>query len=133
MFTLPNILKFGPYLIIAILGGLLFIQTERLETKGTQLDTVQSAFADTRATLDEYVKGVRDRDEIIETQNASILAIKATSDANRDAYRAELSKAAALSGAYQRSADELLKLQSPDGELAQCRAARDLLEKELVE
>lgn len=126
-------LTVGPWVITAILAGLLYVShgnNAALSAK-VQAETDRADMATT--TLSSYVDALKGRDSIIKAQSASIEAMKATADANRAAYEKALADARLTADGYRGRAEELLKLQAPEGELAQCRAARDLLEKELTE
>jgi hypothetical protein len=125
-------LKFAPYVAIAILAGLLFLshgKVESLEAKVSARDTQVSALIEAR---DFFKTAVDQRDTLINRQNSSIDALAQASVADRTVYLKGLEAARVVSADNMKVSTNLLALKAPDGELEQCRAARDLLEQELV-
>lgn len=126
-------LKLLPVLTTLGLAVFSYIQTERLSSTQSQLDTVTEDRDAKDKSITEHRTAIAERDEIIRMQTASIEEVELRANANRDAYRAALAKARTQSAKHQDVADTLLSLTGPEGELEQCRAARDLLEQELVQ
>ena len=125
-------LKAAPYVVIAALAALLYLchgNTSALKAPVAARDTQVSALIESR---EFFRKAVEQRDTLIDRQNSSIDALASPAAGNRDVYLKGLEAARAVSFDHTKAASELLSLKAPDGELAQCRAARDLLESELT-
>lgn len=136
MFKLPTVpgvvLKAAPYVVLAILAGLLYLANGKIESLKSTV-TARGAQITTLTTQRDFFKdAVTQRDVLISRQNASIQALADAAQADRSAYLDGIAAAKQVSADHLKASSELLALKAPDGELAQCRAARDLLEQELV-
>lgn len=126
-------LKIGPWIAIAFLAAGLWSSIGIGKVKDREIAGLKSGNAFAMETLASYAMGLDQRDEAIERQSASIDALRAAAAADRTAYNKRLAAARQEASVEHDKAISLLALSAPEGELAQCRAARDLLEKELVE
>lgn len=124
--------RFGPALLCLLLGALLWVSYGTSSALRVELKTQTERADFAAATLTNYTSALSARDAVIKEQSASIDALKATADADRLAYDQRMATARTEAAKQQDRAAELLSLAAPEGELAQCRAARDLLEGELV-
>lgn len=124
--------RFGPYVLIAVLGILLFLSNAHGNSVEAQLEAAQTQAATIAGERDNYRTALGQRDELLGRQTASIRALEDAAKANRSVYEAGLKQAQAVSANHAKAAGELLALSAPDGELNQCRAARQLLEDELT-
>lgn len=125
-------LKFAPYAIIAVLAALLYLchgNVNSLKATIKARDTQVSALVESR---EFFRKAVEQRDTFIGRQNASIDALASAAAVNRDVYLKGIDVARTVSADHLKASVELLALTAPEGELAQCRAARTLLESELT-
>lgn len=98
----------------------------QLSAKETERAAWEQVAANQKTSLDQ-------KDALILKQSASIDALAEASKAGREVYRMAQVTAAASASNQQQIAKSLMALQAPFGELEQCRAARDLLEQELVQ
>ena len=74
------------------------------------------------------------KDDVIRRQTVSIKALKEKSDVAAAAYQLRLQTAADKAVVLRKEASDILRLESnATDELGLCRAARDLLEKELTQ
>ncbi|MGH6746405.1 hypothetical protein [Novosphingobium sp.] len=126
-------LKIGPWIACVLLMAALWVVHGRSSAKDIEIEALKGANTFATETLTDYATALDQRDEAIKRQSASIDALKAAADAGRVEYDKRLAVAKQAAGAEKDKATSLLALSAPEGELAQCRAARDLLEKELVE
>lgn len=126
-------LKFGPWLLAAALAVLLWGANKNLDAADTALKAANADLVTARESLALYAVAVTDRDDAIRAQNASIEALKAQSRKHREDYERALFAAQARADVHRGKAEDLMALTAPEGELAQCRAARDLLVSELVQ
>lgn len=129
---LELIKRWGPLALIAVLGLLLFLSHARGNSLETQLSAAQTQVETITVNRDFYRTAVSQRDELLSRQSASISALNAAAKANRLVYEAGLKSAQVVSASHVKAAVELMALQAPEGELSQCRAARQLLEDELT-
>jgi ribosomal protein L12E/L44/L45/RPP1/RPP2 len=123
---------FGPALLCLILGALLWGAHAKIEERDLKIAALEEQVEFTTSTVSTYVRAVSTRDDVIRQQNASMEALKAAAAADRAEYDTRLATARAEATTHRGRAAELLALATPEGELAQCRAARDLLESELI-
>lgn len=124
--------KIGPWIAIALLSVLLWQTHGASKAKSALIDTLETQVEADVAMLTAYSKALRERDIMLADQSAAINQLKQQSEADRAEYEANLANARADADEERERADDLLSLTPPEGELAQCRAARDLLEKELT-
>lgn len=132
MFSIPRWLGFaGPALTLALAVSCVLLWSSNGALK-TKLEAAQSELANFVSLARVQETALRQKDAAIQQQSASIDALQAAARINRQAYD-ELQKTAKVSAEkHQIAAAQLMALKGPEGELAQCRAARDLLEQELV-
>lgn len=126
-------LKFAAPVLCAVLAFLLWGALKDLSEARQDNRDLRAEVSAAYANIDLWEEAVSDRDETIRSQNASIEGWKASAERQRVAYLSALEDARRASQVDRGRAADLLALQAPDGELAQCRAARDLLEAELVQ
>lgn len=124
--------KFGPYVLIAILGILLFLSHAKTNSLETQLSASQTQVETITANRDFYRTALSQRDVLLMKQSGSIQALADAAKVNRDTYVAGIKQAQSVSADHAKAAGELLALTAPEGELSQCRSARQLLEDELT-
>ena len=129
---LKIILKFLPWVASAVLSGLLFLAYGTINNQAAEIKAGTEVTAFQSAVITAQAQAMDIRDSIIKTQSASIDQLAATSEIERATYKAGIAKATKIAGDHRAAAATLLSLSAPEGELAQCRAARDLLEAELV-
>lgn len=127
-----TVLRFAPYIAIAVLAGLLYLSNGRADGLKAKLEAKSMMFDEAIKSRDSYYYAVQQRDALIGKQNASIQSLADAAKVNRDAYVAGIQVARTVSADHLKVSSELLALTAPDGEIEQCRAARDLLESELV-
>ncbi|WJY17662.1 hypothetical protein QQS45_08375 [Alteriqipengyuania flavescens] len=125
-------LKIGPWVAVAILAMFLSDAMGDKRDLRASLETRTEERNAAREMLGLYAEAVSSRDDTIRRQNDSIHAIRTAAAAARQRYEAGLAQAEARAATHKSRADALLALQPPEGELEQCRAARQLLEDELV-
>lgn len=131
--TLPAVvLKFAPYAAIAALVALLYLCHGKVGSLKATVTARSAQVATLTTQRDFFATAVSQRDAAIARQNASIEALEAAAAADRTVYLKGLEAARVVSADHQKAAAQLLALTAPEGELAQCRAARSLLESELV-
>ncbi|MBF7012530.1 hypothetical protein QUC32_23055 [Novosphingobium resinovorum] len=126
-------LKIGPWIAIALLSVGLWSSINAGKAKDIEIEAQAAGISLLTEATTYYAAAVDQRDEAIKRQSASIDALRAAADADRTAYNQRLAAARQEASVEAGKATSLLALTAPEGELAQCRAARDLLEKELVE
>lgn len=126
-------LKFGPWIACVLLMAALWAVYTKSAARQDTIENLQENLDFHASTLSNYTTALDQRDEAIKRQSASIDALKAAADAERVEYDKRLAAAQQAAGAEKDKAASLLALSAPEGELAQCRAARDLLEKDLVQ
>lgn len=125
-------LKFAPYVAIAVLFGLLLMSNNKVANFEAQVAAKTQQVTTLTTQRDFFATAVSQRDLMIAAQNASIDTMVANAAKSRALYEADLRIARGVSANNMKAAGELLALKAPEGELMQCRAARDLLETELV-
>jgi hypothetical protein len=118
---------------IMVLSVSVYTKSQRIESLTVQIESCEAAnalaFANAANLSDSNVQ----KDEIIRRQSVSIKSLKEKSDAERLAYRVRLQESMGVASALRRDAEEILRLEAgTTDELGLCRAARDLLEKELI-
>lgn len=130
---LAPVLDWLPYISIVAL----FVISTLLRADNAKLTGQLNAKESENALLASYVNvqatALDQKDAVIKQQSASVDALATAAQANRSVYNAALQTAAVNARVQKEAAGQLMALTAPEGELAQCRAARDLLEKELVE
>lgn len=120
--------------IIIGMGLAHYTKSQRIESLTAQLKSCKDEKALTLSAAQNLSDSNIQKDEIIRKQTVSIKSLKETSDASRASYHQRLQASMAVASALRRSAEEILKLESnATDELGLCRAARDLLEKELTD
>lgn len=125
-------LKVGPWLIGGILALLLSNAYAKVSGLEAEVKAGVTMIAAKNDRIADYAAAVASRDAILKQQSSSIDALAAAAQVNRASYEAGLTAAAKAAGTQRDAASALLALVAPPGELEQCRAARGLLEKELV-
>jgi hypothetical protein len=135
--TLPSwagaALKFAPAVLLALAAVALYLAGQKIDSLKAQLAAADARVETLAKEQVFFAQAVADRDALISKQNASIDALAAAAAADRTVYLKGLEAARAVSADHLKASSELLALTAPEGELAQCRAARDLLETELVQ
>lgn len=129
---LELIKRFAPLALIAVLSLLLFLSNAHGNSVEAQLTAAQTQVETITTDRNNLRTTIAQRDQILSRQSASILALETAAKANRAVYEAGLKQAQVVSASHVKAAVELMALQAPDGELNQCRAARQLLEDELT-
>lgn len=127
-----SVLKFLPWVATAILTGLLIMAYGTIDrlNRTVAIQKDQAAFQSTVITA--QAQAIASRDKIIKMQSDSVDALGRAAEANRASYQANLAAASKVAADHRTAASQLLSLTAPEGELAQCRAARDLLATELT-
>lgn len=125
-------LKFAPYVAIVILAGLLYLSHGKVNALEATVATKETQLSAVVESREFFRKAVEQRDTAINRQNASIDALAAAAASDRTIYLKGLDVARGISADHMKASSDLLALTAPPEELAQCRAARDLLETELV-
>lgn len=121
-------------LLIAGLGVTNYVKTQRIESLSTSLASVRSEMDLWKSATDNYRSANLANQSIIKKQTASIKALKEKSDAAKVAYEKRLEAGRSAAAEYRTEAKNLLMLDvGVADELGLCRAARDLLEKELTQ
>lgn len=121
-------------LLIAALGVTTYVQSQRIESLSTSLTSVRSEMGLWKSAADNYRSANLANESIIKKQTASIKALKEKSDAAKIAYQTRLEAGRSAAAEYRADAKNLLMLDAGvTDELGLCRAARDLLEKELTD
>lgn len=125
-------LKFGPWIAIGILSILLWTAHTAIGHRDATIKqrTQERDFA--VETVTNYSRVLDQSNKAIRLQNERLQSIVKERAEERRVYEAKLVRARADAKVNYDAAASLLDLQAPEGELAQCRAARDLLERELV-
>lgn len=120
-------------IILMLLSVSVWVQSSRIQSLTEQLKSCKSEKALVLSAADNLSESNVQKDEIIRRQTVSIKTLKDKSDADRLAYRARLQESMGVASALRRDAEELLRLEAgTTDELGLCRAARDLLERELI-
>lgn len=120
-------------IILMLLSVSVWVQSSRIQSLTEQLKSCKSEKALVLSAADNLSESNVQKDEIIRRQTVSIKTLKEKSDADRLAYRARLQESMGVASALRRDAEELLRLEAgTTDELGLCRAARDLLERELI-
>lgn len=131
--VLRTALDWLPYALIAAATVALYVANNKIDSLNATV-AAKDALIETRTVQRDFFKSALDsRDELIRRQNSSIQALADAAAADRKVYLNGLEAARAVSADHLKASRELLALTAPEGELAQCRAARDLLEAELVQ
>ena len=121
-------------IILMLLSVSVWVQSSRIQSLTEQLKSCKSEKALVLSAANNLSESNVQKDEIIRKQSVSIKALKEKSDAERLAYRARLQESMGVASALRRDAEEILRLDAgTTDELGLCRAARDLLEKELTQ
>jgi hypothetical protein len=111
-----------------------YTKSQRIESLTTSLTSVRSEMGLWQEAAGSYKIANDLSSDVIRKQTASIKSLKEKSDAERLAYRARLQESMGVASALRRDAEEILRLEAgTTDELGLCRAARDLLEKELTQ
>lgn len=119
---------------IAALGIALSVTTNRLKSTTNQLMDTREIASLWKDAAHNYRASNQAKDGLLKKQTESIKALKEKSDAARVVYEHRIEVARTRSASYQAEAGEILRLDlGTTDEITQCRAARDLLERELVE
>lgn len=119
--------------IIIGMGLAHYTKSQRIESLTAQLKSCKDEKALTLSAAQNLSDSNIQKDEIIRKQSVSIKALKEKSDANTLAYQRRVDAARSSAGKYKDQASAILKLDAgTTEELGLCRAARDLLEKELI-
>ncbi len=119
--------------LIAYLSITGYTKSQRIESLSAQLEACVDEKQLIMDAATTYRTDNLQKDETIRKQSASIKELKARADAQRAAYEQRIQTARATSVSLQERAEALLATPVPVGdELTLCRAARDLLEKELT-
>lgn len=108
-------------IVLALLSGALWVQTQRL-------NAARETIAARDARIDLLGHAISDRDTAIARQNAAINEIRRKQEADKAAYRDRLLKAETRAEKYRAEAQDLLeaKTDAPD-ELERCRATLRLI------
>lgn len=125
----------GAFMLAAVLALSVSVYTksQRIESLSAQLKSCKDEKALVLAAANNLSSSNIQKDEIIRKQTMSIKSLKAKSDADALAYQARLDTARSTGRRYKDEAASLLKLDAgTTEELGLCRAARGLLEKELI-
>lgn len=125
-------LKFAPYVALVIAAGLLFLSHGKVNSLKATVEARNTQVSALIESRQFFKTAVDQRDALINKQSASIDALADAAKVNRDVYVAGINAARVVSADHLKASSELLSLKAPDGELEQCRAARTLLESELV-
>lgn len=126
----------GGTLLVATLasGAFAYIQTQRLEAANDRAASRDLTIAVLKQRVANDATAVKQRDAVIRLQSNGLEAILKSRWQDRQVYLAGIAAADTRAAVHTTRADELIRLKAPDGdEAAQCRAARELLEKELTQ
>lgn len=126
----------GGVMLMAIvaLGLALSVTANRLKSTTNQLMDAREVASLWKDAAHNYRASNQAKDGLLKKQTDSIKALKEKSDAETALYRRLVADSRRKSAAYQAEAGELLRLDlGTADEITQCRAARALLERELVE
>ncbi|MFM7027817.1 MAG: hypothetical protein ACKOXK_03965 [Chakrabartia sp.] len=119
---------------LVLMGGTLWVQTNRLSAAKTQLAAIKKENAQLAGTLKDYKNAVAERDNLIRTQNAAVDALYEASQRQKERIATLQAEAKRKASTDSQRATDLLALQTPEGdELTQCRAAAGLLRDELIQ
>lgn len=134
---LPKVVgAIGGVMLMAIvaLGIALSVTTNRLKSTTNQLMDAREVASLWKDSAQNYRASNQAKDGLLKKQSDSIKALKERSDAETALYRRLVADSRRKAAGYQAEAGELLRLDlGTTDEITQCRAARYLLERELVE
>lgn len=120
-------------IILMLLAVSVWVQSSRIQSLTEQLKSCKNEKALVLSAADNLSESNVQKDQIIRKQTASIKSLKEKSDANALAYQVRLNAARSSANKYKDEAASLLRLDAGTvDELGLCRAARDLLEQELI-
>ena len=121
-------------MLLAGLGITTYVQAQRIESLSVSLGAKKSELVVWKAAAASYKVANDLSSDIIKRQTVSIKALKEKADASRAAYYQRLQASTIVASSLRQSAESILKLDAgTTDELDLCRAARDLLEKELTD
>ena len=120
-------------IILMLLAVSVWVQSSRIQSLTEQLKSCKNEKALVLSAADDLSESNVQKDAIIRKQTASIKALKEKSDVAKAAYQERLEAGRSAAAAYRVLGNDLLKLDAgTTEELGLCRAARDLLEQELI-
>lgn len=119
--------QYWPFLVIAALAGFAFWQMDKASDAEALADSRQETIAGLRSDIKGFVGS-------IELQNAAIASLSERREEGRVIYLQDYARADTRAQSHDQRAAQLMALQSEfTDELAECRAAKTLLQQELVE
>lgn len=128
--TLSLLKKFGPLALIIAVFAIGYVRIGVLKEKVQNRDILIAGLTE-RNEL--YSEALQDREDRIKQQNDSITLLAARSEQGRTVYLQGYAKAEKSAQSHYDNAAEILALQSEfTDELAECRASKLLLQKELL-
>ena len=124
-------LKFGPWIASAILAVLLWTSYTAHGATKTELSSATNSLRSAEASLLLSAKAIADRDTALVAQNESLENLRVQAEDQRKRYAVVVQEARQVTKQNDVLVQSLLDLKGPEGELEQCRAARELILKEL--
>lgn len=119
--------------VLMVLSVSVYTKSQRIEALAAQLEACVDEKQLIMDAATTYRAANLQKDEVIRKQTASIKALKEKSDVAQAAYEQRLEAGRLAAAEYRAEAANLLKLDAgTTDELDLCRAARELLEKELI-